>query len=271
MTNSEIGSHIGSQIGHVTFPLDRRAWIQVHAFIQFMNTSTCIDRDGRLRKRSRDRFEIQFRPQSVSFLVDFLAKKRELTKKTFPTPLVNSNPNIQIKSSVKFIFPSSSPWTLRPLWNMSPLETPVLQKTEVVIFFFGGGGAEKRGANVMKCRLQRQLVYFIYLFIWYNNDFRRLVRAKHRLALQSVSSFALRAVRNYRYLRKNLNALFHLNPPPPPPKKKRTCLLYKTDISWRWDPHIPVCQEYIRTVLMHPWVYVCIHYNFFVSVQFKWR
>ena len=67
---------MGSQIGHVNSP---RAC-----------TSTCLDRD----ERPRDQFKITFRHQDGSFLVDFLANERELTKKTFTTPLISPNPNI---------------------------------------------------------------------------------------------------------------------------------------------------------------------------------
>ena len=56
-------------------------------------------------ERSRDQFEIPFRHQGVSLMVDFLAKKRELTKKTFTTPLTSPNPNIYVKLHFPVEFP----------------------------------------------------------------------------------------------------------------------------------------------------------------------
>ena len=81
---------MGSQIGHVTSPHDHRACI-----------STCLDSD----EKSNDQFEIPFRHQGASFLVDFLAKKRELTGKTFTTPLTSPNPNIYVKVHFHVEFP----------------------------------------------------------------------------------------------------------------------------------------------------------------------
>ena len=52
------------------------------------------------KERSRDQFEIPFRHQGTSFLVDFLAKERELTKKTFTTPLTSPNPNVLIPKTI---------------------------------------------------------------------------------------------------------------------------------------------------------------------------
>ena len=80
---------MGSQIGHVT---SRRG--------QDMYTT---DRE----ERPRDQFEIQFRHQVASCVVDFPADERELTGKTFTIPLTCTSPNPNMY--VKFIFPWSSP------------------------------------------------------------------------------------------------------------------------------------------------------------------
>ena len=53
------------------------------------------------------------------------------------------------------------------------------------------------------------------------------------------------AGRNYRYLRKNENTSFLLNPSPPAKKKKRTCMFYIQD----------------RYFLEMRSIHICIHYN----------
>ena len=62
------------------------------------------------------RLEIPFRHPHAScsfFLVDFLAKERELTGKTFTTPFTSPNPNIY----VKFIFPVEFPFNVWPQYT----------------------------------------------------------------------------------------------------------------------------------------------------------
>ena len=54
-----------------------------------------------LTATSHDQFEIPFRHQGASFVVDSLAKKRELTKQTF----ISRKPDIHVK------FISRGPWT----------------------------------------------------------------------------------------------------------------------------------------------------------------
>ena len=51
---------MGSQIGHVTSPHGKNMYLYMHT-----------DRE----ERSRDQFELPFRHQGASFVVDFLAKK----------------------------------------------------------------------------------------------------------------------------------------------------------------------------------------------------
>ena len=84
---------MGSQIGHVTSRRGKNIYLYMHT-----------DRE----ERSCDQFQIPFRHPGASFLVDFLAKKRGLTKKTFTTPLTSPNPNIY----VKFIFPAEFPFNI---------------------------------------------------------------------------------------------------------------------------------------------------------------
>ena len=73
------------EIGHVTSRRGQDMYLYMH--------------DGH-EERSRDQFEIPFLHQGA--LVDFLAKKRELTKKTFTTPLTSPNPNIYVKLHFSF-------------------------------------------------------------------------------------------------------------------------------------------------------------------------
>ena len=70
---------MGSQIGRVTYHRG-----------QDMDTTN-------REERSRDRFKIPFRHLAAPCVVDFLADERELTGKTFTTPLISPNPNIYVE------------------------------------------------------------------------------------------------------------------------------------------------------------------------------
>ena len=67
-----LDDEMGSQIGHMTSRHGQDMYLYMHD-----------DRE----ERSRDQFEIPFCHQGTSFLVDFLVNQKELTGKTFTTPL----------------------------------------------------------------------------------------------------------------------------------------------------------------------------------------
>ena len=86
---TRLDDEMGSQIGRVTSHRGKDPYLYRHT---------------NREERSRDQFEIPFRRRAASFLVDFLANERELTRKTFTTSLASPNPNIlcEIHFPVKF-------------------------------------------------------------------------------------------------------------------------------------------------------------------------